>query len=100
MSFTVEISDLEQLQRTLAQVREVQGVLTREQAIVETELKLLLAPQDLRRLRRDPRIKALQQGRASTRRVHSVYYDTPELSLLRAGLALRLRSDGGAGCRR
>jgi len=28
MSFTVEISDLEQLQRTLAQVREVQGVVT------------------------------------------------------------------------
>ncbi|TSA16162.1 MAG: bifunctional (p)ppGpp synthetase/guanosine-3',5'-bis(diphosphate) 3'-pyrophosphohydrolase [Betaproteobacteria bacterium] len=28
MSFTVEISDLEQLQRTLAQVREVKGVLT------------------------------------------------------------------------
>ena len=28
MSFTVEISDLEQLQRTLAQVREVEGVLT------------------------------------------------------------------------
>ena len=28
MSFTVEICDLEQLQRTLAQVREVQGVLT------------------------------------------------------------------------
>jgi len=62
---------------------------------VETELKLLLAPQDLRRLRRDPRIKARQQGRASTRRVHSVYYDTPERALLRAGLALRLRSDGG-----
>lgn len=62
---------------------------------METELKLLLAPQDLRRLRRDPRVKALQQGRASTRRVHSVYYDTPERALLRAGLALRLRSDGG-----
>jgi inorganic triphosphatase YgiF len=62
---------------------------------VETELKLLLAPEDLRRLRRDPRIKALQQGRAATRRVHSVYYDTPECALLRAGLALRLRSDGG-----
>jgi inorganic triphosphatase YgiF len=62
---------------------------------VETELKLLLAPQDLRRLRRDPRIKALQQGRAATRRVHSVYYDTPDHALLRAGLALRLRSDGG-----
>ena len=62
---------------------------------METELKLLLAPQDLRRLRRDPQIKALQQGRASTRRVHSVYYDTPEGALLRAGLALRLRSDGG-----
>ena len=62
---------------------------------METELKLLLAPQDLRRLRSDPRIKALQQGRASTRRVHSVYYDTPGCTLLRAGLALRLRSDGG-----
>jgi len=62
---------------------------------METELKLLLAPQDLRRLRRDPRIKALQQGRAATRRVHSIYYDTPERALLHAGLALRLRSDGG-----
>ena len=28
MSFTVEIADVEQLQRTLAQVREVQGVQT------------------------------------------------------------------------
>jgi triphosphatase len=62
---------------------------------VETELKLLLAPQDLRRLRRDARIKALQVGRASSRRVRSVYYDTPRQELLRAGLALRLRSDGG-----
>jgi len=62
---------------------------------VETELKLLLAPQDLRRLRRDPRIKALQQGRATTRGVCSVYYDTPEWALARAGVALRLRSDGG-----
>jgi len=62
---------------------------------VETELKLLLAPQDLRRLRRDPRIKTLQQGRASTRRIRSVYYDTPERALLRAGLVLRLRADGG-----
>ncbi len=62
---------------------------------METELKLLLAPQDLRGLRRDPRIKALQQGRAATRQVHSVYYDTPQRTLLRAGLALRLRSDGG-----
>ena len=62
---------------------------------METELKLLMAPQDLRRLRRDPRIKALQQGRATTRSVRSVYYDTPERALLRAGLALRLRSDGG-----
>jgi len=62
---------------------------------VETELKLLLAPQELRRLRRDPRIRAMQQGRASTRRVRSTYYDTPDRALLRAGLALRLRADGG-----
>jgi inorganic triphosphatase YgiF len=58
---------------------------------METELKLLLAPEELRRLRRDPRIKALQQGRVSTRLVRSVYYDTPQFALLRAGLALRLR---------
>ena len=62
---------------------------------METELKLLLPPQELRRLRRDPRIKALQQGRAVTRRVHSVYYDTPEHALRHAGLGLRLRADGG-----
>ncbi|MBE0621829.1 MAG: CHAD domain-containing protein, partial [Burkholderiales bacterium] len=61
---------------------------------METELKLLLAPQDLRRLRRDPGIRALQQGRAATRLVRSVYYDTPEHALLRAGVALRLRADG------
>ncbi|MGP1675682.1 MAG: CYTH and CHAD domain-containing protein [Burkholderiales bacterium] len=61
---------------------------------METELKLLLAPQDLRRLRRDPGIRARQQGRAATRRVRSVYYDTPEHALLRAGVALRLRADG------
>ena len=62
---------------------------------METELKLLLAPQDLRRLRRDARVKALQQGRASTRRIRSVYFDTPQHALLHAGLVLRLRSDGG-----
>ena len=62
---------------------------------METEIKLLLEPAQLRRLRRDPRIRALQLGRASTRRVLSVYYDTPGRHLLRAGLALRLRSDGG-----
>ncbi len=61
---------------------------------METELKLLLAPQDLRRLRRDSGIQALQQGRAATRRVRSVYYDTPAHALLRAGVALRLRADG------
>ena len=61
---------------------------------METELKLLLSAQDLRRLRRDPGVKARQVGRASTRRVHSVYYDTPQQALRRAGLALRLRLDG------
>ncbi len=61
---------------------------------METELKLLLEPRELGRLRRDARVKAMQRGRAATRRVHSVYYDTPDRALLRAGLALRLRSDG------
>jgi inorganic triphosphatase YgiF len=33
-------------------------------------------------------------GRPQRSRVHSVYYDTPDLSLQRAGAALRLRRDG------
>lgn len=62
----------------------------------ETELKLDVEPADLRRLRRHPRLRALAHGRASTRRVLSIYFDTEDLDLARAGLGLRLRRTGGA----
>jgi triphosphatase len=62
----------------------------------EVELKLLLDPAQLSRLRRHPSVAALSQGPARTRRLHSVYYDTRELDLLREGLALRVRRVGRA----
>ncbi len=61
---------------------------------VETELKLALAPEAAARLARHPLLKALR--RAPSRKTHlsSTYYDTDELDLARAGVALRLRRDG------
>lgn len=66
---------------------------------VETELKLRLAPEhaapaQIARLKRHPVLKAHQVMRASTHRLYSIYYDTPELKLHAAGVALRLRRAG------
>lgn len=61
----------------------------------ETELKLRLAPQALGRLRRNALLRALSIGRPKIRKVYSVYYDTPDLELRRAEMALRLRRVGG-----
>jgi inorganic triphosphatase YgiF len=52
---------------------------------IERELKFRLASGAL------PRLRRLARGRRS---VASVYYDTPEQCLRRAGVALRLRRDG------
>jgi triphosphatase len=62
---------------------------------VETELKLSIAPEHLARLKRHPMLKAYSAARAVTRRVYSIYYDTPEFDLGRRAMALRLRSNGG-----
>jgi inorganic triphosphatase YgiF len=62
----------------------------------ETELKLDVVPADLARLRRHPRLRALAHGRARTRRVLSIYFDTEDLDLARAGFGLRLRRVAGA----
>jgi triphosphatase len=57
----------------------------------ETELKLRLAPTDVRRLR-----AALRRLAGPPRRTHvlSIYYDTPELALAARGYALRIRRVG------
>ncbi len=61
---------------------------------IETELKLSISPEHLRRLRRHPLLKTLSIGRAATRKLYSVYYDTPDLALHRGGMAVRLRRVG------
>src|SRR5262249_28564085 len=60
----------------------------------EIELKLALAPDLVGALRRDPLLSTQALKRPVTRRLFSVYYDTPELELSRAGMALRVRRVG------
>lgn len=60
---------------------------------IETELKLLVASRDVARLRRHPLFQ--QAKHVPARKLYSVYYDTPDLELWRAGLTLRLRRRSG-----
>jgi triphosphatase len=62
---------------------------------VETELKLLLSPEDLRLALRHAAVAALRAGRGRTDRLVSVYYDTPDGALVRGGVALRVREMRG-----
>lgn len=57
----------------------------------EIELKLRLRPQDIDVLRRCRLLRRLACARARTRRLVSIYYDTPDLALLRMALSLRVR---------
>lgn len=60
----------------------------------ETELKLAVDAQALKRVPRVPAIAAAKHGRAVTRDLVSTYYDTPDFALRQAGVALRLRRKG------
>lgn len=61
---------------------------------MEVELKLLVAPGDLARIDRHPAVRAVRRGAARAQRLETVYYDTPDGALARAGCALRLRRAG------
>jgi triphosphatase len=73
----------------------------------ETELKIMLDAESERRLRRHPALAAMREGNPRSARLVSVYFDTPDQALARAGIALRLRREhrrwlqtvkiGGAG---
>ncbi|MGA8056283.1 MAG: CHAD domain-containing protein [Burkholderiales bacterium] len=60
----------------------------------EIELKLLVAPEDVRKFVRHPAVLAAKRGRSRSTDLLGVYYDTPELTLSRSRIGLRLRRDG------
>ena len=62
----------------------------------EVELKLRIQPADVLRLRRHPAVEQASVDKPLTRKLTSIYFDTPQLALLDAGLSLRVRHmDGG-----
>lgn len=61
---------------------------------IETELKLRISPEHLARIKRHPLLRSLSAARATTRKLYSVYYDTPDLYLHKHAMALRLRRVG------
>jgi inorganic triphosphatase YgiF len=64
-------------------------------APVEVELKFAIVPEAAHRLAALPEVKAAASGRAVTRRMRSVYYDTPDQALRARRVGLRLRREGG-----
>ncbi|MES2363611.1 MAG: CYTH and CHAD domain-containing protein [Pseudomonadota bacterium] len=58
---------------------------------MEIELKLRLPPDALAALRADP---LLANTRKVRRHLDNIYFDTPQRTLAKAGIGLRLRSDG------
>ncbi|GBG14081.1 single-stranded DNA exonuclease [Novimethylophilus kurashikiensis] len=61
----------------------------------EVELKLRIARKDAARLRKHPAILAATVDKPVTRKLTSIYYDTPDLQLLDAEISLRVRRMSG-----
>ncbi len=65
----------------------------------EIEIKLAFPPREaaaiVGRLMHHPALGAVKHGRTRTARVVSTYFDTDDWRLAEAGIALRLRNDGG-----
>ncbi|NYZ14763.1 CHAD domain-containing protein [Azospirillum sp. RWY-5-1] len=60
----------------------------------ETELKLAVRPEDLERLRAAPLLKQRGAGRAVTKTLESVYFDTDDFDLMRRLVTFRVRRSG------
>jgi len=60
----------------------------------EIELKLAARPSDLARLGHSQALTRYGAGPAQTKRLNTIYYDTPDLGLAKAGFSLRVRRHG------
>ncbi len=60
----------------------------------ETELKLLFPPAAARSILAWPGWSPIKQGRSRRAALYNIYFDTPDRTLQRAQIALRLRRDG------
>lgn len=61
---------------------------------LETELKLSIALAHIAKLKNHPWVRSIAVTRARTLDLHSVYYDTADLTLFQHAMALRLRRVG------
>jgi inorganic triphosphatase YgiF len=62
--------------------------------LTEIELKLRLSPDRIPCLLSQPLLKSLSASNPVTRKLYSIYYDTPDMHLRHSGLAFRLRRAG------
>jgi len=60
----------------------------------EIELKLRMAPDAANHVLRTPALLGLREGRSRSKRLISVYFDTPDCTFAARGLALRIRHAG------
>ncbi|MEQ8345133.1 MAG: CHAD domain-containing protein [Sneathiellaceae bacterium] len=60
----------------------------------ERELKLTVSPSAAEQVRRSRPVRAFKQGRALTRHLRSVYFDSADQALRRSGMTLRVRHIG------
>lgn len=60
----------------------------------EIELKLALAPEDLARIAQRPCLSAGRLAEPTSKRLSSIYFDTPDFILAAQGIAVRVRRTG------